>query len=183
MTIWFSSDHHFHHERIIQYQNRPFHHVTEMNEKLVELHNECVKPSDHWYCLGDVTILRDNQGRGLNILRRMNGHKRLILGNHDHYAIKHYVEHFEKVMAMNVIDSMRFIHIPVHPMSFGGVKACVHGHIHQQPAPKPVIYVDKDGKVGVKPYINICVEVTNYKPVSLEEIKKMVAKAIAEAEG
>src|ERR1051325_11543971 len=130
MTLWFSSDHHFHDENIIKFCDRPFGSVTEMNDFLVEQHNARVKPSDHWYCLGDVTMLRDNQGRGLEILSRMNGHKRLIMGNHDHYAMKHYLKYFEKVMAMQRLNDLWFTHVPVHPQSLGRCKANVHGHIH-----------------------------------------------------
>lgn len=176
--IWFSSDHHFHHENIIRYANRPFSHASEMNDFMIDQHNKFVRPSDHWYCLGDVTMMRDNKGFGLNVLRGMNGHKRLILGNHDHYAMKFYLEHFEKVMAMNVIDNMRFIHIPIHPTSFGGVKATIHGHIHDQDSPPPVMYVDKNQKLVIKPYINICVERTKYRPITLGEIKVLVKEAI-----
>lgn len=176
--IWFSSDHHFHHFNIIRYADRPFKTVKEMNDHMVELHNKWVKPQDHWYCLGDVTMERDNRGYGLQVLKRMNGHKRLILENHDHYAMKHYLEYFEKVMAMNVLDRMRFTHIPVHPLSMGGVLANVHGHIHQTPSPEPVIRVNKETQeVTVRPYINICVEQTGYQPVSLDWIRKQVKAA------
>lgn len=175
MTIWFISDTHFHHYNIIKYANRPFQSVSEMNEFMVEQWNIYVKPSDHIYHLGDVTMLRDNQGRGLEILKRCNGHKRLIMGNHDHYHIKHYVNHFEKVMAMNVIDRYRFTHIPVHPDSFGNVAANIHGHIHEKPDYQPVCHIDKETqRLIVKPYINISVERTNYHPISLEQIKEMV---------
>lgn len=184
MTIWFSSDHHFFHENIIKFCKRPFHTVQEMNEHMVEEHNKLVKANDHWYCLGDVTMLRDNKGSGLNILRRMNGHKRLILGNHDHYSMKFYLEHFGKVMAMNMFDGMRFTHIPIHPNSMGSAKANIHGHIHNnttqdgKPVNFPPVIYEKDGKNFVKPYINLSVEVINYRPVSLEEVKQMVDVAI-----
>lgn len=184
-TLWFSSDHHFNHENIITYCKRPFHTVEEMNECLVARHNEVVKPQDHWYCLGDVTMERDNKGKGLWILDRMNGHKRLIMGNHDHYAMKHYLLHFEKVMAMNRIDGMWFTHVPVHPDNLGSVAANIHGHIHENASPAPVMRKQfkwtggpkKDLVEGLIPYINICVEVTGYRPVSLEEIKEMVERA------
>lgn len=182
-TIWFSSDPHFHHKNIIEYGERPFSDVAEMNEYIVDTHNKFVKPPDHWYCLGDVTMERDNQGRGLGIVTRMNGHKRLILGNHDHYAMKHYLLVFEKVMAMNVLDRIRFTHIPIHPLSMGGCIANVHGHIHQRKSPDPVLQVTDKGQVLVKPYVNISLEVTNYRPVSLEEVKEMVKKAASRAEG
>ena len=177
MTIFFSSDHHFFHQNIIKYANRPFADAHEMNEFMVEQHNAYVKVSDHWYCLGDVTMERDNQGRGLGIIDRMNGHKRLIMGNHDHYHVKHYLKHFEKVMAMQMMDGMRFTHIPIHPNSMGRAKANIHGHTHDKPNYPPVMWIEKETqKVMVQPYINISVERTNYRPISLEEIKDLVKK-------
>ena len=174
MTLWFSSDHHIFHKNIIEYGKRPFKDVEEMNEVLIERHNALVKPSDHWTCLGDFVMGRDNQGRELGILQRMNGHKRLILGIHDHYAMKHYLIHFEKVMAMNRIDNMWFMHVPCHPMNIGSAKAIIHGHIHQNASPPPVMKIDKNGKDVIIPYVNISVEVTDYRPLSLEEIKERV---------
>ncbi len=182
--LFFSSDQHFFHTRIIGYANRPFHTMDEMNECMVERHNEVVRPQDHWYQLGDVTMLRDNQGRGLGILRRMKGHKRLIMGNHDHYKMQHYLEHFEKVMAMNVIGGLRFTHIPVHPNCMGNVKANVHGHIHQNASPPPVMWIDKKTQaLHVQPYINISVEATDYRPVSLDWLLKEAARLSNETEG
>lgn len=180
MEIWFSSDLHFHHLNIIRYCNRPFANPKEMNEYLVERHNAYVKPQDHWYNLGDVTMERDNQGRGLEIVAKLNGHKRLIFGNHDHYAAKHYLKYFEKVMAVQNIDRIEFSHFPIHPLSMGSYLANVHGHIHDKPNYDPVLRVDKTtGRVWVQPYINISVEKTAYRPVSLDEIKTMIRQEIA----
>lgn len=179
--IWFSSDHHFHHANIIKYCNRPFKDVVEMNQRLVEIHNTYVKPPDHWYCLGDVTMKRDNQGLGLQILLEMNGHGRLIMGNHDHYANKWYAVYFEKIMAMQMIDGIRFTHIPIHTSAMSwSTRANVHGHIHDNDAPEPVVRVDKDSQLKVQPYINISLERTNYRPVTLGEIKEMIARKIDE---
>lgn len=182
MTLWFSSDFHLFHENIIKYGERPFSNVTEMNEFIIEQHNKFVKPEDHHYNLGDVTMLRDNQGRGLEILKRMNGHKRLIMGNHDHYHVKHYMKHFEKVMAMNRIGDLWFMHVPCHPSNLGSCRGLIHGHIHQNPSPSPHVQVRDYGTGGKKkriiPYINISVEATNYRPLSLEEIGVKVDEAI-----
>lgn len=177
MTIWFSSDWHFHHANIIRYANRPFADVAEMNEFLVQQHNAYVQPSDHYYHLGDVTMERDNQGWGLGIVDRLNGHGRLILGNHDHYAMKHYLKHFEKVMAMQRIDKLWFMHVPCHPSNVGSCEAIVHGHIHQNPSPPPVVKEWEDNGQPcrrVVPYLNISVEATGYRPLSLEEIREKV---------
>lgn len=182
-TIWFSSDPHFHHENILKYGERPFANLTEMHDAIITLHNERVKPSDHWYCLGDVTMERDGQGRGLEILSKMNGHKRLILGNHDHYKMKHYLSWFEKVMAMQMLENIRFTHIPIHPSSLGRSLGNVHGHIHQNKDYPPHHYIGKDGRVVVQPYMNICLEVTEYKPLTLEEVITRVKRTTTEYAG
>lgn len=195
MTIWFSSDHHFGHANLIykfkikcpeckgtgvfdkidldeipcmvcgaygEVPMRDFKNLNQMHETIVMQHNARVKPNDHWYCLGDLTMarhLRDIDG----VLQQMNGHKRIILGNHDVAPIKDYVERFEKVMSYRVLDNIMFSHIPIHEMSLGKFSANVHGHTHANPSPK--------GR-----YINISLEMTEYAPVSLEELKARIAK-------
>lgn len=183
VDIWFSSDPHFFHEKIIKYCGRPFKDAAEMNEVIIERHNKVVKPWDHWYCLGDVTMLRDNQGRGLGIVKRLQGHRRLILGNHDHYEMKHYLKVFEKVMAMHMIDGIRFTHIPVHPSAMGRSIANVHGHIHEKKSPEPVIWLDSEKRVKIAPYINISLEVTNYTPIHFDELKRQIESIRGEHEG
>ena len=47
---WFTSDLHLGHVRIIDYTDRPYRHVAEMNEGLIALWNAVVDPDrrDHW---------------------------------------------------------------------------------------------------------------------------------------
>lgn len=181
MTLWVSSDLHLWHENIIRYGGRPFKNVNEMNEALRENHNSLVKPSDHWYFLGDLTMLR---GGGkvpnlvINEMKKWHGHKRIILGNHDHLKPETYSIIFEKIRGTGQwMDGILFSHYPVHPTSIGRAQACVHGHIHQNPSPPPVMQLDKSTqRVKYKPYINVSVEAIGYKPISLEQIKDMIAK-------
>lgn len=81
-TTWFSSDHHFGHARIIEYCKRPFSSVWEMDEALIHNHNKVVAPEDDVFFLGDFTFYKD-PGQISEIVRRLNGRKTLILGNHD----------------------------------------------------------------------------------------------------
>lgn len=83
MAIWFCSDHHFGHENIITFCKRPFRTVDEMNSKMVEIHNLRVKPEDTVYFLGDVAFCDPRR-----FVSQMNGHKHLIIGNHDHKRMK-----------------------------------------------------------------------------------------------
>lgn len=186
MTIWYTSDSHFRHENIIKYSNRPFKHADEMDECLIERWNEVVKPEDHVWHLGDVTMMRSaNQRWDLyGIIRKLNGHKRLILGNHDHFPVSVYIEAgFEKIKASWVHDNLLLTHIPVHPDSLGRFGACVHGHTHNNCYPAVVKEDDKGyGKHRrVVPYVNICVEQTNYRPISLEEVKERVRQLKGDA--
>jgi calcineurin-like phosphoesterase family protein len=66
-----------------------------MDEHLVKVYNERVKPNDKIYFLGDVVINR----KALGILHRLNGDKVLIRGNHDIFKDTDYREHFRELRA------------------------------------------------------------------------------------
>lgn len=175
-NMWFTSDSHFSHENIIQFQGRPFTDAREMDETLVARWNQCVMPSDHIYHLGDVTMLRGSGAHRIeSLLTRLNGHKRLVLGNHDACPAQWYLKFFEKVKAINVLDNIIFTHIPIHACSIGRFVANVHGHIHGNASPMPVQRIHPTTQqVTLVPYINVCVEVTNYRPLAFEEVKQRI---------
>ena len=183
MTRWFSSDFHLAHENIIKYQNRPFKNSREMGEALLTYHNELVKPEDHWSCLGDVTIRRGGRQDKewfIKEIRKYNGHKRLYLGNHDHFPIQVYLDAgFEKIYA-TWRDEGRILwsHIPVHPNSIGSAIANVHGHTHSHDDYEPVRYENKEGRQIIKPFINISVERTAYRPISIDEVCVRIDKGL-----
>lgn len=189
MERWFSSDLHLSHGNIIRYCSRPFKDIYEMDERLLTYHNELVKPEDHWSCLGDVTIRRGgrlDKEWFINTVRKFNGHKRLYLGNHDHFPIQVYLDAgFEKIYATWRDESgILFSHIPVHPNSLGAARANVHGHIHQNLSYPPYMGVDKETKrIWCKPYVNISVEVTNYRPINIDEINDRINKMKDEYDG
>ena len=49
MNIWFSSDTHYGHKRIIELAKRPFSSVEEMDEVMIERHNARVRPGDQFF--------------------------------------------------------------------------------------------------------------------------------------
>lgn len=160
----FTSDSHFDHANFLKFVDdkgnkiRPFETVEEMNETMIERWNSVVKPFDKVYHLGDVTF---RVGKLAAIMCRLNGHKRLLLGNHDDGKNYELTRWFDKVQVWRIFKDENFVctHIPILPGQFRAkVEYNVHGHTHQN-------------VIDDEQYINICVEQTNYTPVSMEELR------------
>lgn len=81
MAVYFTSDTHFGHGNVIKYSKRPYSNAEEMDEALITNWNSKVKSSDDLYHLGDFGFAHPTRLR--EIVKRLNGNKRLILGNHD----------------------------------------------------------------------------------------------------
>lgn len=166
-NIFVISDTHFGHENMLNFKDRHdkpmrvFDDVHHMDEHMIERWNSVVGIQDHVYHLGDVIVRGKDCGR---LLKRLNGHKRLVLGNHDFPKMSEYTPYFEKIYGTRLLDSLLLSHIPVHPLSLGKAIANIHGHVHNNTAP------DHFGKQ----YLNVSVEVIDYTPVAWEALKKLV---------
>lgn len=160
---WFISDTHFFHDNIIKFCQRPFATAEHMNEHMIEQWNKLVKPQDNVYHLGDVGLgFGGNDGKLNALLRRLNGHKRLIVGNHDNLKSPALQNNFEKIELWKGWKDEGFtcVHIPLEIEQLRDGDVCVHGHIHNNL---------REGR-----YINVCVEHTNYRPVHMDEIKTKI---------
>ena len=151
---------------IHKFKTRPFSTVEEMDEALMDNWNSVVKPGDKVYHLGDVTF-GNKENYIKNIHKRLNGKKRLIVGNHD--DVKFLAPYFEKVMLWRMFPDWGLLmtHVPVHRSTLGEDRfdgkgmINVHGHIHSNPSPEG-------------PYKCVCVEQPhmNYTPINIEELKQ-----------
>jgi calcineurin-like phosphoesterase family protein len=129
--------------------------LEEMDEHLVDQWNSVVKDGDKVYNLGDVYF-----GQGYNVLHRLKGQKRLILGNHDNGKDPHLLQHFGKIQVWRMFTDLNILmtHVPVHPTSLEyKVKWNVHGHLHQH-------------QVGDRNYFNVSAEQINYTPIHIEDV-------------
>jgi calcineurin-like phosphoesterase family protein len=143
---------------------RPFKSVQEMNETIVANWNAIVRDNDKVYLLGDISM---RYGSMLTeLMFRLKGHKRLIPGNHDDLKEPSLLYCFEKASIWRIFKEHNFIcsHVPLHPESFRHVEYNVHGHLHHN------LVLDANGLPDPH-YINVCVEHTNYTPISVDEIK------------
>jgi calcineurin-like phosphoesterase family protein len=158
---------------------RPFEDPAEMDEFMVKAWNERVGKNDKVYHLGDVVINR----KSLGIMRRLNGDKVLIRGNHDIFRDDEYRQHFRELRAYHVLNGMILSHIPLHEASLGRFGVNIHGHLHANRVMKAkginyptgeIIYSDE-----IDPrYWCACVEQTDFAPILFEDAIKRI-----EAEG
>lgn len=80
---FYIADTHFGHANIIGYCDRPFRTVGVMDEQLIRRWNSVVGPDDVIFHLGDFALCLGDPLRLRWIFTRLNGRKRLIVGNHD----------------------------------------------------------------------------------------------------
>lgn len=156
-NVFLVSDTHFSHKNIINFEPkvRIFNNIQEHDEALVQYWNETVKPDDVVYHLGDVVFAKT----GFDYVKRLNGRKKLILGNHDRHAMEDYRDMgFEEVDGCFRLDEILLTHYPIARECLGYTeKYNVHGHTHQK-------------WVGGYPYYNVSVENIDLRPISLDEV-------------
>jgi len=166
---WFISDTHFFHANILKFTGddgkriRPFNSLDEMHEIMIQNWNSLVDDNDYVYHLGDVTF--QYHGPFNNLMSRLKGKKRLIIGNHDKLMNPNLFRWFEKAELWKGFKEYNFTatHIPLRLESLRDGAFCVHGHIHQNIMEDPH-------------YINVCVEQRNYTPVHIDEIGAEIKK-------
>lgn len=165
-NIFLISDTHFGQESILQYKDsngkplRQFSSIEEMDETIVNNWNSIVQPSDTIYHLGDVVINR----KSLKILSRLNGRKKLIMGNHDIFQNSDYLQYFVRLHGSHKLNNFLLTHIPVHPDSIPKwCDANIHGHLHAN-------------QINDPRYINVSIEKINYTPIALDSITSLLKK-------
>ena len=156
---------------------RPFTSNEEMNETMIERHNAKVKEQDTVYFLGDVVINK----KYLELVKRMNGRKILVLGNHDIFKDEEYREvGFEQLHGVRVfVDKFILSHIPLHPDCVTErFRVNVHGHLHANQVKLSAIDMDTNAtKQYIAPrYLCVCVEQTDFTPLHFDEVEARIRK-------
>lgn len=183
--VWFISDTHFGHANALKFlcddgkPMRSFDNVQAMDEHMVACWNSVVKPQDKVYHLGDVVINKNY----LPTLFRLNGHKRLVRGNHDIFPTKTFMEYFEEIYGVRVFAEFGFVcsHIPIHTESLSRWKLNVHGHLHCNTVMLPdELHMDGTITKSIDPrYMSVCVEKINYTPIHIDVIRERVKELSA----
>lgn len=134
--IWFTSDNHFGHKRIHEFCPETRQHISDvnvMNEKMIEVWNKTVGDDDTVYILGDFSFMKPKETE--NVLRRLNGKKILVKGNHDNWLNAELEAYFVSVHDYKkvTIDGKKVImfHYPIwewENMHHGSYH--LFGHVH-----------------------------------------------------
>jgi len=177
--LFFTSDNHFGHKNVIKYCDRPFKDVHTMNRTMIENWNATVGVKDTIIHVGDFSFAAKSLTR--TILQKLNGYKILVRGNHDKSASQMLSLGFDVVCnSLNMRiggENVHICHYPYapkknepqvdlrymdrRPPDTGGW--LIHGHTHNR------------WKL-FKKQINVSVENWDYKPVSIDELAKIIQK-------
>ena len=173
--VFFTSDTHFNHKNIIRYCNRPWNsgkdangqlivsddNVNEMNEAIISSWNKVVQPNALVWHLGDFAL--GDRSKIPEIVARLNGRINLVLGNHDHKDVKHFLNAgFNRVYDHPVLIN-KFVILTHEPLEFLNVNCPffqIFGHVHDSE------HYQTWSKTGAC----VCVERHDYAPVPWTKI-------------
>ena len=178
---FYTSDLHLDHSSMLKFEpeSRPFNTIDEMNEALIKKWNDKVKQDDEVYILGDFCF--DNKGdRATYFLKRLNGKKYLIKGNHDSFIGKPQFDEsqLEYIKIYDEIDDyvngekvhVCLFHYPIAVWNKKHYHAYhLFGHIHSNKSDSMHHALEFD--LGDHAF-NVGVDVRNLEPVTLEEMIK-----------
>lgn len=172
--VVFISDTHFGHANIIKYCKRPFKYpdTTEMDAVMLKGLQDADNAGKTIFHMGDFVF---NAANLVKSEWRPAGQHYLILGNHDRHVRgahgKLYREFFTHIIGdhrswkTNVfriyVDKHQLLLSHQAQMDMGRAHMNLYGHIHNKTT----------NFLHARPeYVNACVEITGYKPLSLEEL-------------
>ena len=153
------SDLHLGHRNICKY--RPGFASEEEHSEIIfdNLATGLTKRDTIWF-LGDVAFTKEWLAR-IKTLKCQS--KKLLVGNHDlerGITMADLVDTYDKCYALLKKRNYWFSHCPIHPDEMRGKLGNIHGHLHDKIIDDPM-------------YINVSVEHTNYKPISIETVEEM----------
>ena len=168
MSRFVVSDHHFGHANIIEYCDRPFTSVGDMDTTLLNRHFETVDSDDVVVHLGDVAM---DMRTGADTIERMEaiGGDLLVQGNHD-VGLSDGQAPFP-VLDSCVLSHGEYTFYCTHrpadvPDGWDGW--VIHGHIHNNDLDTyPFLSYDQRR-------VNVGVDVLEFRPVSLEAITTLI---------
>ena len=168
-TKFYIADTHFGHEKVLDFCQRPFQTIHEMDAMIIENWNRVVSKEDDVYVIGDF-MFRSAQTPEY-YLEKLNGKLHLIRGNHERWTnrvdVKRYFE--SDNMIIEITDSNSHLvlcHYPIAewPRYYRG-SLHIFGHIHNTREGAAYEYYLKQPCM-----FNAGVDINQFMPVTLEQL-------------
>lgn len=161
-----SGDLHLNHGNIIEYCNRPFRTVHEMNQQIVANWNDTVGPDDTVVFLGDLAFYYGDLTTH-DWVHALNGDIVYIRGNHDEASGIDYEDEY-------VLETENQRYYCTHRP--GGIPEnwkgwAIHGHVHNNDVDNHP-FLDSETK-----RINAAPELMEYSPVALADIEAAIGSS------
>lgn len=154
------SDLHLGHENIIEYCDRPFESVNEMNRSLVENWNDVVDPDDTVLFLGDLVPFEDRPHVVEGWLNKLNGQVVFVEGNHDETIP---IESHEHLAYETSNRSLYLTHYP-SDIPDDWDEWGIYGHHHNNDV-ETYPFLEPDVR-----RVNVSVELLGYEPLPITEL-------------
>ena len=163
---WFTSDTHFGHRGVLVMEKRPWDDIAKHDDDLIYAWNTTVRPGDDVFHLGDLA-LNSSAERCQEVFARLNGSKRLIVGNHDktRHVQLGWADPPEKLRTIHV-DGVRLVLSHYAMRTWDGVwrgTRHLYGQSHNQ-------------LPGTSLSLDVGVDAWRYRPVGLAEIMERMAE-------
>jgi calcineurin-like phosphoesterase family protein len=169
VTRYVVSDHHFTHDNIIRYCDRPFTSVGEMHDVMLSRFHERVSPGDTLLHLGDVAMAMNDGTVTTEWLGRLSDDAILVRGNHDAGLDPEDVPFPVVRSCVVAVGDRRFYctHRPADaPDGWDGW--VLHGHHHDNhPEAFPLVHL-------AARRINVSVELLDYRPLALPVLSRLL---------
>lgn len=175
--VFFTSDTHFFHDRIISHANRPFANVDEMNATLIRNWNKVVPRDGIVFHLGDFCMGTVAQWN--SILDQLKGKIFLVAGNHDIALINSPVmKRFEGVdCEMDIVVGGQKLILNHFPLLVHGGRNTrtwqLFGHIHTNPVDNRIIDNKRMSMLASSQY-DVEVDNNDFVPVPFEQIQEII---------
>lgn len=203
MRYYIADTHYFHKNLLTKMDNRNFETVEEMHEYMIKKHNSKVRKNDEIVFLGDFSFGKPEET--MEILKRLNGTKYLIQGNHEKYlrspefdkSLFKWIRPYEELN-----DNGRYVILSHYPILFynkqyrkmeDGSPRTYHlcGHVHDThdnvllekfiKQEKETMVIEKSGEEKPIPcnIINCFCMFSDYEPLTLDEWIELTNKRLS----
>ena len=184
--IFFTSDIHFGHKWLLDFNKRPFNNVEEMDNILIKNWNDTVPIDALTFVLGDIGETGDK--RIIEIFGQLNGKKVLIRGNHDaifkQKTLQEIFWEIHDLLEIRIFDLLEsqfqeivLCHYPMFDWNnFHEGSWQLFGHIHTRELPE---FKTLSTKLFAQQY-DVGVDGNGFRPISFYEVKKKIEIQIQE---